>query len=91
MSLLTGDHIYRYQRTELPVGNNILDRVDQLVLDEAQPLVATNFRYEWWLGQDIVHEDEVDVTDIKEDGQVPVNDIEDQDKVPLLPMVIRRR
>ena len=45
MSLLSGDRIRRYQWTELSVGNDILDRVDQLVLDEGQP-VAENFRYE---------------------------------------------
>ena len=40
MSLLTYYRIHRYQWTELSVGNSILDRVNQLDLDEGQPLVA---------------------------------------------------
>jgi len=90
MSLLTGNRIYRihmYQWTELTVGNDILNRVNRLALDEEQPLVTGNFRYDWRSGQDMLHDEVSDADDIEEAKYAHVNDINNQDKVPLSPMV----
>jgi hypothetical protein len=53
MSLETGQRIHRYRWTRLPISKEVIDRVNKLANNENQPLVATNFKYEWERGTDI--------------------------------------
>ena len=75
MSLLTGKRIHKYQWTVLPISMEVLARVNQLALEEGQPLVAQNFKYEWRPGQ-IVADDAADL-DITENENI--ENIEDDD------------
>ena len=56
MSLATGRTIHGNIRTVLPVGEDVIDRVHQIALEEKQPLISKNFRYEWRLGNDVAEE-----------------------------------
>ena len=54
ISLLTGHRIHRYQWNVVPMTNTITNRVEALALAEGQPLVAENFKYEWYPGDELV-------------------------------------
>ena len=53
MSLLTGKRIHRYQWDIIPITTDIINRVDALTRDEGQPIVADNFKYEWYPGMEM--------------------------------------
>ena len=67
MSLLTGERIHVYQWRELPISANVLTQVNQITLEEGQPVIATNFKYEWkpgtLIGDDVDDEDKNDEND----------------------------
>ena len=52
MLLATGKHIYCFVWKELPISEDMIDRVHQLALDDEQPLVSTNFKFNWRIGCD---------------------------------------
>ena len=58
MSLATGKRIHSYIWKTLQVGEDVIDRVNQIAEDEGQPLIAENFTFEWRLGDEMSHEDE---------------------------------
>ena len=58
MSLVTGKPIHRYQWKVLPISLDVLARVNQLALTEGQPLIATNFKYEWRPGKIVIDEED---------------------------------
>ena len=49
MSLVTGKRIHRYQWTVLLISKEVLARVNTIAIREKQPLVASNFKYQWSL------------------------------------------
>ena len=53
MLLLTGHRIHRYQWDVVTMTDAIINRVEALVLAEGQPLVAENFKYEWYPGDEV--------------------------------------
>ena len=60
MSLLTGKCIHRYQWDIIPITEDIVARVEDLTLLEGQPIIATNFTYEWREGVPIWREEDED-------------------------------
>ena len=46
MSLETGRRIHRYTWDILPIGNDIINRVNAIGRNEGKPIVATNFRFQ---------------------------------------------
>ena len=58
MSLVTGKSIHQYQWKILPISLDVLERVNQIALTEGQPLVVTNFKYEWRPGKIVIGEDD---------------------------------
>ena len=58
MSLATGKSIHGYKWTVLPLGDEVINRVNQMAEDEGQPLVTENFLYEWSLGDEMTYEEE---------------------------------
>ena len=46
MSLVTGREIHRNKWVELPVGDEILERIKGLTIREGHPPISTNFVYE---------------------------------------------
>ena len=68
MSLTTGKEIHRNGWTELPMGDEVLQRVKQIVLKEGQINIDSDFTYEWEPG--IAIEDlEVQEIDEKEEDE----------------------
>ena len=67
MSLLTGSRIHRYQWDVVPMTKAIQNRVEALAVMEEQPLVADNFRYEWYPGEEVAAEE----IDVEEEVQAP--------------------
>ena len=47
MSLLTGKEIHRFQWDLVPITEDVIARVEEIALGEGQPLVVSNFKYEW--------------------------------------------
>ena len=68
MSLTTGKEIHRNEWTELPMGDEVLQRVKQITLKEEQINIDSNFTYEWELGNDI-EDMEVQEIDEKEEDE----------------------
>ena len=60
MSLVTGKRIHRYQWTVLPMSKEVLTRINTIAIHEGQPLVASNFKYQWSFDGDEINEDDVD-------------------------------
>ena len=69
MSLLTVDRIHKYQWTELQVGADVFDRVEQLAIVEGQPLVVENFKYECGSVQPMNGHDEREIEEFEEEPQ----------------------
>ena len=69
MSLLTGRKIHGYIWDIIPLSNEVIERVEEIGLREGQPIVATNFKYEWADGTIIGDPDE----DEGEDEVIDVN------------------
>ena len=67
MSLLTGHRIYRYQWDVVTMTNTIINQVEALALAEEQPLVAENFKYKWYPGDELI----VDAGAIEEEAPIP--------------------
>ena len=47
MSLNTGHKLHRYRWTPLPITTNVLERVEAIALKQKQPLIGSNFKYNW--------------------------------------------
>ena len=47
MSLSVGKGMHCYIWKELPISDDVMDRLHQLAINEEQPLIATNFKFEW--------------------------------------------
>ena len=54
MSLKTGHKLHRYNWIELPISDDVIDRVEQLVEDQGQPLMDNGPIFEWNPGDLIV-------------------------------------
>ena len=50
MSLATGRELYCYQWDTLPVGEDVINRVHTLAIEDDQPKIDANFMYEWEIG-----------------------------------------
>ena len=60
LSLATGDRISRHQWTELPIPPSAIARVEQLALDEGQPLIQEQGLVVEWRPDHAIDEDEYD-------------------------------
>ena len=49
MSLATGEEIHGYTWNVLPMTDDVIKRVHELVIEDGQPLITENFTYEWIL------------------------------------------
>ena len=59
MSLATGKEIHGYAWDVLPIAEEVINRVHELALEENQPLITNNFKYEWRLDEEqVIEEDE---------------------------------
>ena len=47
MSLDTGERIHRYSWDVLPISKGVIDRVNMLGHYQNQPIISTNFKYQW--------------------------------------------
>ena len=47
MSLDTGRRIHRYSLDVLPIGDDVIRRVNKIGKSEDQPMVVDNFKYQW--------------------------------------------
>ena len=47
MSLNTGGRVHRYSWKILPISTDVIKRVNALGKSEDQPLVASNFKFQW--------------------------------------------
>ena len=63
MSLATSKEIYINGWTELPMGDDVLQRVKLIVLKEGQINIDSNFTYEWELGNNI---EDINIQEIDE-------------------------
>ena len=72
MSLVTGKRIHRYQWTALPISQEVLQRVEDIAIYEQQPLVASNFKYQWNPdGDDEIDGEDSDVDDVLDEPPAP--------------------
>ena len=60
MSLVTGKEIHRYQWEILPISEEVIMRVEELAKGENQPLVSSNFKYEWREEVDLNDQDDLE-------------------------------
>ena len=67
MSLTTGKKIHRNGWTELPMGDEVLQRVKHITLKEEQINIDCNFTYDWELGNDIEDMEIQEIDDKEED------------------------
>ena len=67
MSLTTGKEIHMNEWTELPMGDEVLQRVKQIVLKEGQININSNFTYEWEPGNDIEDMEDQEIDEKEED------------------------
>ena len=58
MSLKTGHKLYRYHWVELPISDDVIDRVEQLAQEQGQPLMENGQIFEWSPGDLIVDMDD---------------------------------
>ena len=58
MSLKTGHKLYGYHWVELPIGDKVIDRVEQLAEEQGQPLMENGPIFEWNPGDLIVNVDD---------------------------------
>ena len=77
MSLDTGKKIHRYQWTVLPLSTEALERVEAIALHQEQPLVASNFKYQW-----DPDGEEIEVEDTGENIEEEVQIVEDEEQPP---------
>ena len=80
MPLDTGKRLHRYSSNVLPMGNEVINRVNALDRSEGQPMVASNFALTWdKYDEDINYESESDDED--DDDAVFSFDIPPQPKL----------
>ena len=75
MSLDTGRRIHRYSWDVLPISTDVINRVNAIGRSEKQPIVASNFKFQW--GPDGENIDDESDSDDDEDF-----DDDDDDDVP---------
>jgi hypothetical protein len=69
MSLSTGRRLHCYQWTELPVSDYVIDRVEEMVTKEKQPVMTNGHPIvEWRPGIPVLDEDEVEGKDHEDDA-----------------------
>jgi len=66
MSLLTGKKIHRNYWHELPATHDVINRVKEIALNQKQPPVDTNFKYDWGADIDIYDDQGDEDSDILE-------------------------
>ena len=68
ISLATGKLIHCCIWKELPISDDVIDRVKQLVVDEGHYLVTTSFKFEWIIAGEDTRSDKYfnDDADIKD-------------------------
>ena len=47
MSLVTGERVHRYSWDILPISTDVIERVNEISRSQDQPLISTNFKYQW--------------------------------------------
>ena len=67
MLLATGKDIHRNGWTELPMGDDVLQRVHHIALKEGQINIDSNFTYEWEPGNDIEDMEAQEIDEKEED------------------------
>ena len=68
MSLDTGERVHRYSWDVLPMGTDIIERVNEIGRRQGQPMVARNFKYQWDPdGDDMEYDSDSDDDDEIED------------------------
>ena len=60
MSLKTGKRIHGYKWVELPITDEVIQRIDDMAVDENQPIMETRPIFEWTPGVPILDVDEDD-------------------------------
>ena len=62
MSLYTGKRIHAYDWTELPVDDDVIERVEELAINEKQPDIINNMPlFEWKAGESILDNDDEEI------------------------------
>ena len=56
MSVATGRKIHSYSWKILLTDENVINRVNQLAIEEGKALIAKNFTYEWIIDNEIEDE-----------------------------------
>ena len=57
VSLDTGARVHRYSWNVLPMGTDVIERVNDIERSQGQPLVAKNVKYQWGPNEDEIEYD----------------------------------
>ena len=70
VSLDTGEKVHRYSWDVIPMGTDVIERVNELGRRQGQPMVSKNFKYQWGPDEDNMEfdSDSDDNSDIGDDS-----------------------
>ena len=81
MTLTTRRGINRNKCVELPVGDEVLERIKSLAIQEEHPSISTNFVYEWGNGKPILDSVETDDSSVQYSCQ-------NEERVDIIPLIL---